>query len=42
MRIAYGVRGVRECGAGTRRMVQVLPNGPLLDYPQAFGEPSQN
>ena len=21
-----------------RRMVQVLPNGPLLDYPQAFGE----
>ena len=25
-----------------RRMVQVLPNGPLLDYPQAFGEPSKN
>ncbi len=21
-----------------RRMVQVLPNGPLLDYKQAFGE----
>ncbi len=21
-----------------RRLVQVLPNGPLLDYPQAFGE----
>ncbi len=21
-----------------RRMVQVVPNGPLLDYPQAFGE----
>ena len=25
-----------------RRMVQVLPNGPLLDYRQAFGEPSKN
>ena len=25
-----------------RRMVQVLPNGPLLDYTQAFGEPSKN
>ena len=25
-----------------RRMVQVLPNGPLLDYRQAFGEPSNN
>ena len=25
-----------------RRMVQVLPNGPLLDYKQAFGEQSEN
>ncbi len=25
-----------------RRMVQVLPNGPLLDYKQASGEPSKN
>ncbi len=25
-----------------RRMVQVLPNGPLLEYRQAFGEPSKN
>ena len=25
-----------------RRVVQVLPNGPLLDYTQAFGEPSKN
>ncbi len=25
-----------------RRMVPVVPNGPLLDYPQAFGEPSEN
>ncbi len=25
-----------------RRMVQVLPNGPLLDHKQAFGEPSKN
>ncbi len=25
-----------------RRMVQVLQNGPLLDYKQAFGEASEN
>ncbi len=25
-----------------RRMIQVLPNGLLVDYPQAFGEPSSN
>ncbi len=25
-----------------RRMVPVLPNGPLLDYKQALGEPSKN
>ncbi len=25
-----------------RRAVQVLPNGPLLDYSQVFGEPSEN
>ncbi len=25
-----------------RRMVQVLPNGPLLNYRQAFGRPSKN
>ena len=25
-----------------RRMVQVVADGPLLDYPQAFGEPSRN
>ena len=25
-----------------RRMVQVLPNGPLLDYRQPCGEPSKN
>ncbi len=25
-----------------RKMVQVVPNGPLLDYRQAFGEPSTN
>ena len=24
-----------------RRLVQVLPNGPLLDYKQAFGEPAR-
>ncbi len=25
-----------------RRLVQVLPNGPLLDHRQAFAEPSTN
>ena len=25
-----------------RRMIQVLPHGPLLDYRQAFGESSEN
>ncbi len=25
-----------------RRMVQVVLNGPLLGYPQVFGEPSKN
>ncbi len=25
-----------------RRTVHVLPNGPLLDYQQAFGEPSRD
>ena len=25
-----------------RRMVQVVPNGPLLNYKQAFGEPSKD
>ena len=25
-----------------RRMAQVLPNGPLLDYRQPCGEPSKN
>ncbi len=25
-----------------RRMVRVLPNGPLLDYKRAVGEPSKN
>ncbi len=25
-----------------RRMVQVVPNGPLLDSKQAFGKPSKN
>ncbi len=25
-----------------RKMVRILPNGPLLDYTQTFGEPSEN
>ncbi len=25
-----------------RRTAQALPNGPLLDYPQAIGEPGEN
>ena len=25
-----------------RWTVHVVPNGPLLDYPQAFGKPSSN